>query len=79
MKTPLAPCALPESAAPVTVGAMASVALPSTTASPSVMSNAPRPSAASLPRASRMVPPFSESAEAPMESPSGSESVATTV
>ena len=78
MKTPLAPCALPESAAPVTVGAMASVALPSTTASPSVMAWSPRPSDALLPRASRMVPPFSESAEAPTLSPSESESVAAT-
>ena len=79
MKLPLAPCPVPERVTPATVGATVSEALPSTTASPSVMAWEPRPSAASLSAASFIVPPFSARAEPPMPRPFASVSAAATV
>ena len=80
MKTPFAPCALPESETPETRGPRTSAPFPSTrkfAASPTAL--APSPSAAALFEASAMPPPFSESAEAPMPSPFASSSAPATV
>ena len=80
MNTPLAPWALPESDTPATAGARPSPAAPSTVKSPSsVIACVPRPSAALLFAASRIIPPFSASAAAPTEIPFASASAATTV
>ena len=79
MKTPLAPCPVPESVTPVTVGPTRSAAAPFTTASPSVMAWSPRPRTAAFRAASRIVPPFNSSAEAPTEIPFESASPAATV
>ena len=80
MKVPLAPCPLPESETPATVGATASVAAPFTVKplwSPRAW--VPRSSVAALPTRSRIVPPFSPSAEAPTAMPFESVSPETTV
>ena len=80
MKVPFAPCAVPESRRPVTLGATASEAAPFTRKSPSLLTACvPRPSAASLPAASRIVPPFAASAVAAMLSPLASVSPLCTV
>ena len=70
IQVPPAPCGgPPERVRPVTEASALTAKAPS-----AAMAWAPRPSAAGLPAASRMVPPFSESAEAPTLTPSGSES-----
>ena len=78
-KVPPPPLPLPESRTRVTDGARVSEPPPSTTTSPFVIAWVPRPSAALLPAASAIVPPFSVSAEVPMLIPSASASAATTV
>ena len=78
-KTPSGPVPVPESATPVTVGATASTAEPFTV-NPLSFATAwvPRPSAAALPAASRIVPPFSPSAVRAAPTPFVSVSPATT-
>ena len=69
MKAPFAPCPIPESATPVTLGPSASAALPFTTKfAASVTAWAPRSRFAAFGVAapSTMAPLFSSSAEAPM-------------
>ena len=79
MKTPLAPRGVPDSVRPATVGTMTSVPSPSTVKSESsAIAWVPRPSAALLPAASAIVPPFSPSAEAPTATPFASWSALTT-
>ena len=79
MKTPLAPCALPDTVTPATVGARTSAPSPSTTTSPSAIAWSERLNRALLFPRSRMVPPLVESELAPMLSPFGSSSSVTTV
>ena len=80
MKTPPEPRPVPETVTPVTVGAVASAALPFTSKSASSpRAWVPRPSVALLFAASRIVPPFRVSAEAPTETPFASASAETTV
>ena len=80
MKTPLAPMPVPDSETPVTAGPRLSAAFPSTRKSPSsVIAWVPRPSVASLPAASRIIPLFRVSASAATEIPFGSVSPAATV
>ena len=70
MKIPFAPCGVPESERPVTVGPTASEPLPATTKSPSLLKAwAPRPSAAAFPARSAIAPPCRPSAEAPTPIP----------
>ena len=79
MKAPAAPLPAPERVTPVTVGATASAAGPSTMKAASrAIAWVPRPSAAALPAASAIEPPFSASAEAPTPIPSGSVSPSAT-
>ena len=77
-KTPFAPCPVPESVTPATVGTVTSVPLPVTMKSESLVTAVPKPSAALLPAASRIVPEFSMSAEAATLTPSASASAETT-
>ena len=79
MKRPSAPCPVPESETPVTVGATWSAAAPFTVKplwSPSAW--VPRSRVAALPAASAMAPPFRPSAEAPTAIPLESVSALTT-
>ena len=79
MKRPSEPCPTPESETPVTTGPIASAAAPFTAKFvASVIAWVPKPRAALLPAASRIVPPFSVSAEAPTEIPFASVSPAAT-
>ena len=80
MNAPPAPCPVPESAAPVTVGATRSAAAPSTRKSgSSAIAKPARESAGALFPESRIQPPASESAEAPTEAPFASASPRATV
>ena len=77
---PPAPEPVPSGVTETTVGPTPSAAPPFTVKPPSFATAwLPRPSAAALPAPSRIVPPFSESAEAPTEIPSESASPLTTV
>ena len=80
MKTPLAPCPVPESETPLTVGPTPSVAAPFTV-KPLWFPSAwvPRPSIAALPLVSAIVPEFRVSAVAATLTPLLSVSAATTV
>ena len=81
MKAPSDLFPRPDSVTPATVGpAVSAAAFPLTVKSASfVTAWVPRPSAALLPAASRMVPPFRASAAAATLMPSGSASVETGV
>ena len=79
MKTPPAPCPIPERVTPTTVGPPVSAAAALTTRSPSVTACSPRPSEAAFPAASAIVPPSGASAVAATEIPFESASPETTV
>ena len=80
MKVPIAPRASPETVTPETRGPVTSDPLPATVKPAAALTACvPRPSAALLLPASRIVPEFSPSAAAPMLIPSASVSPATTV
>ena len=79
MKTPAGPLAAPPTVRPTTDGATTSTPSPSTVKSGSAaIAWAPRPSAASFPAASRIVPPLSLSDEDATLTPSESSSAADT-
>ena len=79
MKTPFAPIPLPESERPITFGPTMSELPPLTRQLLWLTACDPRSRIALLFAASRMVPPFRVSAEAPTSYPKGSESEDCTV